>query len=57
MFNRYFDISKELDMSIFLFGARQTGKSTYLRSQCPNAVYIDLLDTELRKSYYQRPVL
>lgn len=57
MFNRYFDISKELDMSIFLFGARQTGKSTYLRSQCPDAIYIDLLDTELRKSYYQRPVL
>jgi len=57
MLNRYFDISKELDMSIFLFGARQTGKSTYLRSQCPDAVYIDLLDTELRKSYYQRPVL
>ena len=44
-------------MSIFLFGARQTGKSTYLRNRCPDAVYIDLLDTELRKSYYQRPVL
>ena len=57
MLNRYFDISKESDMSIFLFGARQTGKSTYLRNRCPDAVYIDLLDTELRKSYYQRPVL
>ena len=56
MLERHFNISNELDMSIFLFGARQTGKSTYLRLRCPNAVYIDLLDTEIRKLYSQRPV-
>ena len=56
MFDRHFNISNELDMSIFLFGARQTGKSTYLRRHCPDAIYIDLLDTEIRKLYSQRPV-
>ena len=57
MIERYFNVSGELDTSIFLFGARQTGKSTYLRTRCPQAVYIDLLDTELRKLYSRRPVL
>lgn len=34
----------ELDGSVFLFGARQTGKSIFLGMQFPDAVYIDLLD-------------
>lgn len=56
MLNRYLDIEKDLDTNIFLFGARQTGKSTFLRQRLPNAIYIDLLDTELRKQYQNRPV-
>lgn len=31
MFNRICKLGKELDGSVFLFGARQTGKSTFLR--------------------------
>ncbi len=33
MITRYFQLINELDMSIFLLGARQTGKSTILRQQ------------------------
>lgn len=57
MINRCYNIEDELDMSVFLFGARQTGKSTFLRQRFPNTPYVDLLDGELRKSYQRRPVL
>ena len=57
MLNRILQISNELDDSIFLFGARQTGKSTILRQQFPKAVYIDLLDTEVKSRLSRRPVL
>ena len=57
MLNRILQISSELDDSIFLFGARQTGKSTILRQQFPKAVYIDLLDTEVKSRLSRRPVL
>ena len=30
--------------SLFLWGARKTGKSTYLKDKFPNSLYIDLLD-------------
>ena len=46
MINRIYLLNNELDDSIFLFGARQTGKSTALRQQFPNDIYIDLLDTD-----------
>lgn len=42
MFERICHIDKELEDSIFLFGARQTGKSTFLRQKYPDAIYIDL---------------
>lgn len=57
MFVRYPQLNKETDMSIFLFGARQTGKSTLLRSQFPNSVFIDLLDSELRMRFQRKPSL
>ena len=57
MIGRILQISSELDGSIFLFGARQTGKSTMLRQQFPNAIYIDLLDTEVKGRLRRRPVL
>ena len=38
MIERKLQIDKELDSSVFLFGARQTGKSTILRQQFPNAI-------------------
>jgi predicted AAA+ superfamily ATPase len=57
MLERIFQISKELDGSIFLFGGRQTGKTTILRQQFPNTTYFDLLDTNVRRRLHQRPVL
>lgn len=36
------------EASFFLFGARGTGKSTWLRAALPNAIYLDLLDTSLQ---------
>ena len=57
MFERYLQLNQEVEMSLFLFGARQTGKSTILRRQFPNAVFIDLLDSELRLRFQRRPSL
>jgi len=36
---------------MFLFGARQTGKSTLLKERFPDAIYFDLLDSDLRKRF------
>ncbi|MBR3647757.1 MAG: ATP-binding protein [Paludibacteraceae bacterium] len=56
MYQRVLSISETVeDMSVFLFGARQTGKSTYLRQAFPNALYIDLLDSSVRRVYKDRP--
>lgn len=58
MLPRILQLNNELDGSIFLFGARQTGKSTILRQQFgKDSIYIDLLDSELRSRYSRRPVL
>lgn len=57
MIERILQISNELEGSIFLFGARQTGKSTILRQQFPQSIYIDLLDTEVKGRLGRRPVL
>lgn len=57
MLERILQIKNELEDSIFLFGARQTGKSTILRKQFPNAIYIDLLDSTLRNRFSHRPAL
>ena len=57
MFERICHIDKELKDSIFLFGARQTGKSTFLRQKYPDAIYIDLLDTALKGRLKRRPTV
>jgi len=38
MLERILKISNELDSSLFLFGGRQTGKTTILHQQFPNAL-------------------
>lgn len=43
--------------SFFLWGARQTGKSSYLIANYPDALYLDLLDTELMLRFTQSPHL
>lgn len=41
--------------SFFLFGPRGTGKSTFLREQFPDALYLDLLLPDVFRSYSARP--
>lgn len=57
MISRIIQLANELDGSIFLFGARQTGKSTILRQQFPKSIYIDLLDTNIKSRLERRPSL
>lgn len=57
MYKRICKIDSNLDDSIFLFGARQTGKSTFLRQQFPDDIYIDLLDTNIKARFSRRPSL
>ncbi|MBO4614370.1 MAG: ATP-binding protein [Bacteroidales bacterium] len=57
MITRKYLINKDEGISIFLFGARQTGKTTLLHQQFPDAIYIDLLDTDTLARYSRRPGL
>jgi len=41
--------------SLFLFGARQTGKSTLLHERFPSAVYFDLLEADTFRELSARP--
>jgi predicted AAA+ superfamily ATPase len=43
------------DSAYFLFGPRGTGKSTWVRSHYPEAVFIDLLPTKTALSYQRNP--
>jgi len=55
MYKRIFDIENQLDEGMFLFGARQVGKSTLLQERFPNAVYYDLLIDNVRKAFKRNP--
>ena len=57
MLNRIMQLSEETDSSIFLFGGRQTGKTTILHQQFPNAIFFDLLDTSIKMRLLRRPSL
>ena len=57
MYERIFDIENQLDEAMFLFGARQVGKSTLLQDRFKNAVYYDLLIPSIRKSFKRNPDL
>lgn len=55
MYKRIFDIENKLDEGMFLFGARQTGKSTLLKERFKGAVYYDLLNPDIRKALKRNP--
>lgn len=55
MYKRIFDVENQLDEGMFLFGARQVGKSTILQERFPNAVYFDLLIDNMRKAFKRNP--
>lgn len=56
MIERRLNIENE-EESIFLFGARQTGKTTFLLDKYPDAIFVDLLETDLLDRYRKKPAL
>lgn len=44
MFKRIFDLPLDKPSSLFLWGPRGTGKTSWIRATMPDAIYLDLLD-------------
>lgn len=57
MLSRRISLKDVENESIFLWGARQTGKSTLLKMQFPERRYIDLLKSDEFERYNRRPAL
>ena len=57
MFQRVISLKEVQEGSIFLWGARQTGKSTLLKSLFPKVRYYDLLNVNLFRSLSRNPSL
>ena len=57
MFTRLLGLPEKPKKSLFLWGPRQTGKTTLLKKQYPNAFRIDLLKNEVLLRYLQRPAV
>lgn len=53
MYTRILEPPKQ--KSFFLFGPRGTGKTTWLKIRFPNALYFDLLDSEVYNDLLARP--
>ncbi len=56
-FRRLLEIALPAGRSAFLWGARKTGKSTYLRTTFPDSVSVDLLETDAMLELAKRPGL
>lgn len=57
MFERILKLENIKDDTIFLWGARQTGKSTLLKNLFPDSVYYDLLKSDEFERFLRRPSL
>jgi len=57
MFIRILKLEEAAEESLFLWGARQTGKSTLLESLFPNARYYDLLQNQEFERLFRNPSL
>lgn len=55
MYQRHLRINLKKKQSAFLWGARKTGKSTYLKKLFPNSIRFDFLDTKLLVKYSKEP--
>jgi predicted AAA+ superfamily ATPase len=54
---RYLKLEIPLGQSIFLWGARNSGKSTYLHRHFPDSIYYDLLQTDIYLRFLKEPFL
>lgn len=52
---RVLEIELPNKQSAYLWGARKTGKTTYLKSHFPNANFIDLLKSDIYLSFLKEP--
>jgi len=57
MFTRKLLLEDIENESIFLFGARQTGKSTLVKEKFPEAKYYDLLKSDVFERFFRAPWL
>lgn len=57
MLKRELQIDLPAGQSLFLWGARKTGKSTYLKAYFPNSLYIDFLHHATFLEYSKNPSL
>lgn len=57
MYKRLLNLPKSPKQSFFLWGPRQTGKTTLLKQVYPDAFRIDLLQSDVLMRYLQRPAL
>ncbi len=55
MYERKVNLEKYDGLSVFLWGARQTGKSTFLKKTYSDSLYIDLLLSQEFKRYLDSP--
>lgn len=56
MYKRIINLDTVLNRkSVFLFGPRQTGKSTWIRNQFHKALYINLLEKKVYDDYANKP--
>ena len=55
MINRILKLPLDGPSSIFLFGPRGTGKSSWIRSVHRDALWVDLLEPETFRTYTARP--
>lgn len=55
MFTRSIDLPEPGAETFFLWGSRQTGKTTLLRDRYPEAMWLDLLETEEFRRYLVHP--
>ena len=54
---RILNIDTSANNAFFLWGARKTGKTTFLRDRFKDAIYIDLLKTNTAQKYELKPDL
>ena len=57
MFTRKLLLEDIENESVFLFGARQTGKSTLVKEKFPEAKYYDLLKSDVFERLFRAPWL
>lgn len=52
---RYLSLDLPKGQSCFLWGARKTGKSTFLKERFKGSLYIDLLQADVYQAYFREP--